>query len=103
MTPDECFEHHASLLKKVDTDHELTKYLNSGLINGDITINTARQHWFQGNALRTTVELHKPRVHVADCCKDTDNPMDCSESYIACEGCNTYPCKTIQTIEKELG
>jgi hypothetical protein len=54
-------------------------------------------------ALRAVVELHKPRVHIADCCKGTVNPMDCSESYIACEGCNIYPCATIQAIEKELG
>jgi hypothetical protein len=54
------------------------------------------------NALRAVVEFHKPRVHIADCCKDTVNPMDCSESYIACEGCNIYPCATIRAIEKEL-
>jgi hypothetical protein len=53
-------------------------------------------------ALMTVVKLHKPRVHIAGCCKDTDSPMDCSESYIACEGCNLYPCATIQAIEKEL-
>ena len=54
------------------------------------------------SALRAVVELHKPRVHIADCCKGTVNPMDCSESYIACEGCNIYPCQTIKAIEKEL-
>lgn len=54
------------------------------------------------NSLRAIVELHKPKVRIADCCKDTENPMDCSESYVSCEGCNRYPCLTIQAIEKEL-
>jgi len=88
MTPDECFEHHASLLKKVDTDHELTTYLNSGLINGDITINTARQHWFQGNALRAVVELAG---------KDIEH-----ESYVWLDGYDYAMKQIIQTIEKEL-
>ena len=51
---------HDELLKTVETDQELTKYLDKGLVSGDITINTARQHWFQSNALRAVVGLAKP-------------------------------------------
>jgi hypothetical protein len=76
------------LLKKVDRDHELTTYLNSGLINGDITINTARQHWFQGNALRAVVELAG---------KDIEH-----ESYVWLDGYDYAMKQIIQTIEKEL-
>jgi hypothetical protein len=89
-------ESYDELLKKVDRDHELTTYLNSGLINGDITINTARQHWFQGNALRAVVELHK----------NNGSKYTLGYGQVAielCEYCReTYPCQTIQIIEKEL-
>jgi hypothetical protein len=82
-------ESYDELLKKVDRDHELTTYLNSGLINGDITINTARQHWFQGNALRAVVELAG---------KDIEH-----ESYVWLDGYGYAMKQIIQTIEKELG
>ena len=78
---------HDELLAKIDTDQELTAYINAGLINGDITINTGRQHWFQSNALRAVVELHKPK-----------------DKKKFCKTCGKfYPCSTIQVIEKELG
>jgi hypothetical protein len=79
---------HDELLAKVETDQEVTKYLDKGLVSGDITINAARQHWFQSNALRAVVELHKPEEYggPARC------PVDGSH----------YPCSTIQAIEKEL-
>jgi hypothetical protein len=86
-------ESYDELLKKVDRDHELTTYLNSGLINGDITINTARQHWFQGNALRAVVELHKPAIR---------NNGDTCECDVYDEYMMGYPCDTIKAIEKEL-
>jgi hypothetical protein len=82
-------ESYDELLKKVDRDHELTTYLNSGLINGDITINTARQHWFQGNALRAVVELAG---------KDIEH-----ESYVWLDGYDYAMKQIIQAIEKELG
>jgi hypothetical protein len=82
-------ESYDELLKKVDRGHELTTYLNSGLINGDITINTARQHWFQGNALRAVVELAG---------KDIEH-----ESYVWLDGYDYAMKQIIQTIEKELG
>jgi hypothetical protein len=82
-------ESYDELLKKVDRDHELTTYLNSGLINGEITINTARQHWFQGNALRAVVELAG---------KDIEH-----ESYVWLDGYDYAMKQIIQTIEKELG
>jgi hypothetical protein len=81
-------ESYDELLKKVDRDHELTTYLNSGLINGDITINTARQHWFQGNALRAVVELAG---------KDIEH-----ESYVWLDGYDYAMKQIIQAIEKEL-
>jgi hypothetical protein len=82
-------ESYDELLKKVDRDHELTTYLNSGLINGDITINTARQHWFQGNALRAVVELAGKDIEY--------------ESYVWLDGYDYAMKQIIQTIEKELG
>lgn len=81
-------ESYDELLKKVDRDHELTTYLNSGLINGDITINTARQHWFQGNALRAVVELAG---------KDIEH-----ESYVWLDGYDYAMKQIIQAIEKKL-
>ena len=42
------------------------------------------------NALRAVVELHKP-IWI-----DADIPNWCTES------CGSYPCNTIQAIEKEL-
>jgi hypothetical protein len=84
---------HDELLAKIDADQEVTEYLDKGLVSGDITINTARQHWFQSNALRAVVELHKPE------------PLD--ERGDVCLTCcpdllTLYPCPTIQAIEKEL-
>jgi hypothetical protein len=84
---------HDELLAKVETDQEVTKYLDKGLVSGDITINAARQHWFQSNALRAVVELHKPE-RIA------------STSVRICKGCMTVMiwerCPTIKAIEKEL-
>lgn len=84
------------LLKKVETDQEVTKYLDKGLASGDITINAARQHWFQSNALRAVVELHK----------NNGSKYTLAYNQVAielCEYCrDEYPCPTIQAIEKEL-
>ena len=85
---------HDELLAKIDTDQELTAYINAGLINGDITINTGRQHWFQSNALRAVVELHKPNL--------IPDWVPTEEEFI-CWCAHIYPCPTIQAIEKELG
>lgn len=77
------------LLKKVYTDQELTAYINTGLINGDITINTGRQHWFQSNALEAVVKLaHKDIKH---------------ESYVWLDGYDFAMKEIIKAIEKELG
>jgi hypothetical protein len=47
------------------------------------------------NALRAVVELHKPHP--------IPDWVPTNEEFI-CEGCaRTYPCPTIQAIEKELG
>ena len=81
---------HEDILKKVQRDQAITEYLNKGLMKGDIAINVARQHWFQSNALLAVVELHKPEHSIAG---------------YRCTHCTlevTYPCPTIQTIEKEL-
>jgi hypothetical protein len=81
---------HDELLKTVETDQEVSKYLDKGLVSGDITINAARQHWFQSNALLAVVELHKPEHSITG---------------YRCTHCTlevTYPCPTIQAIEKEL-
>ena len=88
---------HDELLKKVETDQEITEYLNFGLMNGDIKINTARQHWFQSNALRAVVELHKPD-------KEGLCAMNCvvvdDDGYAWTQ--QQYPCSTIEAIGKEL-
>ena len=102
---------HDDLLKKVETDQEITEYLNKGLINGDITVNTARQHWFQSNALRAVVELHKPVIsqQVKDTYPNDQKRME-SEPKV-CKECSDiwemdlgvlYPCPTIQAIEEQL-
>ena len=80
---------HDELLKEIETDQEITKYLNKGLINGDITVNTARQHWFQSNALRAVVGIHKPEHSIRG---------------FRCVKCDElYPCIEIKAIEKEMG
>ena len=77
---------HDELLAKVETDQEITKFLTKSLMQGDIAINVARQHWFQSNALRAVVELHKPK-----------------DGKKFCKTCGKFfPCSTIQAIEKEL-
>jgi hypothetical protein len=85
---------HDELLAKVETDQEVTKYLDKGLVSGDITINVARQHWFQSNALRAVVELHQ--IILVKNHDDTD--------WYSCQACGgiEYPCETIEAIEKEL-
>ena len=88
---------HDELLAKVETDQEITKYLDKGLVNGDITINAARQHWFQSNALRAVVELHKPFMgNTLELCKECNQARRVDDPVI------TYPCRTIQAIEQEL-
>ena len=82
------------LLKKVYTDQELTAYINTGVINGDITINTGRQHWFQSNALEAVLKLHKPNTEGDEC---SHCGWECGGELVS------YPCPTIQSIEKELG
>jgi hypothetical protein len=85
---------HDELLKTVETDQEVSKYLDKGLVSGNITINAARQHWFQSNALRAVVELHKPQ-------EITLPNGEWGKSCAECDGW-LYPCPTIQEIEKEL-
>ena len=58
--------------------------------NGEIFHSTRRLISWQ-LALRAVVELHKPLWI------DSDVPSWCAES------CGSYPCNTIQAIEKELG
>ena len=52
--------------------------------------------WFQP-ALRAVVELHRPYYmgEACDCCEGSWDCLECSTI--------TYPCPTIQAIEKELG
>jgi hypothetical protein len=51
---------------------------------------------FMKDALRAVVELHKPMLW-----KNLGNDTDGYKCQV-CEG-NSYPCPTIQAIEKELG
>jgi hypothetical protein len=88
---------HDELLAKVETDQEITKFLTKSLMQGDIAINVARQHWFQSNALRAVVELHKPD-------KEGLCAMNCvvvdDDGYAWTQ--QQYPCDTIRAIENEL-
>jgi hypothetical protein len=64
-------------------------------INDAILYQGEKQVW---KALRAVVELHKPDILQRLC-------SFCSESYIqeyCCSRAVTYPCPTIQAIEKEL-
>ena len=87
-------------------DQELTRYLDVGVKNGLITTEIAQQYWFQNNALRAVVELHKPY----DSGRKT-YPGGNREGVksIICFECSTlharefrYPCPTIQAITREL-
>ena len=93
---------HDELLKTVETDQELTKYLDKGLVSGDITINTARQHWFQSNALRAVVELHKPKKEVTGMGVTFEGVTTSLSTQLLCNCGALYPCPTIEAIEKEL-
>jgi hypothetical protein len=85
---------HDELLAKINDPIELSRYLDKGIADKSITKNQAQIYWFNTNALRAVVELHKP-------------------SGIFCRGCGfieeynepaqLLPCPTIQAIEKELG
>ena len=64
---------------------EINRRLDVALYNGDPQ---------SIHALRAVVELHKPSAHF-------------NEDDLWCDGCYpteiTYPCPTIQAIEKEIG
>ena len=80
---------HDELLAKID--HTVAIY--EGLSVLDIRVLTAYL-----KALRAVVELHKPIKPVA--------PVETHDDYWygLCDDClKTYPCPTIQAIEKELG
>jgi hypothetical protein len=78
---------HDELLARVDDDEKFLEQYFGGKFKGQ-------------SALRAVVELHKPFMY--------DGRMG---KYQRCSGCsseeewlgNTYPCPTIQAIEKELG
>ena len=72
---------HDELLAKID----YTVAIYEGLSVLDIRVLTAYL-----KALRGVVELHTPILI------DSDVPIWCTES------CGSYPCNTIQAIEKEL-
>ena len=72
---------HDELLAKID----YTVAIYEGLSVLDIRVLTAYL-----KALRAVVELHTPILI------DSDVPIWCTES------CGSYPCNTIQAIEKEL-
>ena len=57
-------------------------------------INTSEYPWWMQDAIRAVVELHKPLT-------TPNNFTHCPEcQYGSASG--SYPCKTIQVIEKEL-
>ena len=76
---------HDELLAKINEKEPGTLTYS----NGEIFHSTRRLISWQ-LALRAVVELHKPLWI------DSDVPSWCAES------CGSYPCNTIQSIEKEL-
>ena len=93
---------HDDILKKVQADQAITEYLNKGLMKGDIAINVARQHWFQSNALRAVVELHKPKDEIIGMGVTFEGATTSLSSQLRCACSQLYPCRTIEAIEKEL-
>jgi len=66
-------------------------------------IETARRYWFQSNALRAVVELHKPKKEVTGMGVTFEGVTTSLSTQFRC-GCGVlYPCPTVQSIEKELG
>ena len=98
---------HDELLERIKDPSELSRWLDKGVADKEITLSQAQIYWHNTNALRAVVELHKP----------TDDGLGCSYEFIECHdgtglGCDIprtcnqykpYPCSTIQAIEKELG
>jgi hypothetical protein len=82
---------HDELLARID--NELTCYCGHPDLCDGVQSKEQAPSWY---ALRAVVELHKPMIW-KNLGNDTDG-YKCQE----CEG-NSYPCPTIQAIEKELG
>ena len=78
---------HDELLNKIDNDHEYWSSMR-------------RARWTKIpliSALRVVVELHKPFMgNTLELCKE------CSQLRKVDDPVITYPCPTIQVIEKEL-
>ena len=69
------------------------------LVTGGTNHKMAEEHLLYRKALRAVMELHKPAVNLEfpyqPICRECANLIDPW-------GENTYPCPTIQAIEKEL-
>jgi hypothetical protein len=72
------------------THDELLAFINSPTCRNSRTLETPYA------ALRAVVELHKPMLW-----KNLGNDTDGYKCQV-CEG-NSYPCPTIQAIEKDIG
>jgi len=75
------------------THDELLEHINKDIDQGDFA--NACGEWFPARslfALRAVVELHKP-----------DSSDDCSHCHGLHDMGESYPCPTIQAIEKVLG
>ena len=87
------------LLARIKDPIELSRWLDKGVADKEITLSQAQIYWHNTNALRAVVELHKPELIESG-----------EDSIFVCSTCNPewfwenpYPCPTIQAIEKELG
>ena len=83
---------HDELLERIKDPIELSRWLDKGVADKEITLSQAQIYWHNTNALRAIVELHKPTKN-----RSIEGWCDvCTDYY-------QYPCPTIQAIEKELG
>ena len=88
---------HDELLERIKDPIELSRWLDKGVVDKEITLSQAQIYWHNTNALRAVVELHKPANDGnKDICRECARLIDPWNE-------NSYPCKTIQAIEKELG
>ena len=86
---------HDELLERIKDPIELSRWLDKGVADKEITLSQAQIYWHNTNALRAVLELHKPHLI-------TLPTGEWGTNCIICDGWQ-YPCKTIRAIEKELG
>ena len=91
---------HDELLERIKDPIELSRWLDKGVADKEVTLSQAQIYWHNTNALRAIVELHKPYYNeglTVGHCKGCQTTLDNITRHVS------YPCPTIQAIEGELG